>query len=63
MLAVSRRARKAYTWQFQQVDMRGTMLILWNGFFAKVNTWLVVVLFDENDVVEAVSVTQEERDA
>ena len=58
LLAVSRRARKVYTWQRDDWDMDGTVLLLFNGFWVDAKTDIVVVFFDDDDVVLDVAVTQ-----
>ena len=58
LLEVSRRARKIYTWQRDDWDMEGTILLLYNGIFVDARTDIVVVFFDDDDVVMDVAVTQ-----
>jgi len=58
LLEVSRRARKIYTWQRDDWDMGGTILLLYNGIFVDARTDIVVVFFDDDDVVMDVAVTQ-----
>lgn len=57
LLEVSRRARKIYTWQRDDWDMDGTILILFNGIYVDAMTDIVVVFFDD-DIVMDVAVTQ-----
>jgi hypothetical protein len=58
LLEVSRRARKIYTWQRDDWDMGGTILLLYNGIFVDARTDIVVVFFDDDDIVMDVAVTQ-----
>jgi hypothetical protein len=58
LLAVSRRARHIYTWQRDDWAMDGTVLLLFNGIYVDTKTDVVVVFFDEDDVVMDVAVTQ-----
>ena len=58
MLAVSRRARKVYTWQRDDWDMDGTILLLFNSVAIDAKTDIVVVFFDDDDIVMDVAVTQ-----
>ena len=58
LLEVSRRARKVYTWQRDDWDMEGTILILFNGIYVDAMTDIVVVFFDDDDIVMDVAVTQ-----
>jgi hypothetical protein len=51
VLAVARRSENALTWQYDRVAAAGTMLILFNRIASETSTDLLVVFFDEHDVV------------
>jgi hypothetical protein len=54
-LATARRAENALTWQHDRVAAAGTVLLLFNRVSARTSTDLLVVFFDEHDVVSAVA--------
>jgi len=59
-LAVARRAENVYTWQYDRLDARGSVLLLWNGLALRTASDLLVVFFDERDRVADVAVRHAE---
>lgn len=55
-LAMANRSHDVFTWQYDEVDLDGTVLLLFNGFSAEAVSDLLVVFFDEYDVVTDVVV-------
>ncbi len=55
-LALARRAENAFTYQYDDVDADGTFLLLWTGVWTETQTDLLVIFFDERDVVSEVAV-------
>lgn len=54
-LAVARRGEDVLTWQRDVLDAVGTWLVLYNHAWVDVDSDLLVVFFDEHDVVSAVA--------
>jgi hypothetical protein len=59
-LAVARRAEDVWTWQFDRLELDGTVLLLWNGFDLITRSDLLVVFFDADGVVADVAVRHAE---
>jgi len=59
-LAVARRAENVYTWQYDRLAARGSLLLLWNGLSLRTTSDLLVVFFDGHDVVADVAVRHAE---
>ena len=55
-LAMANRSHRVFTWQYDEVELDGTVLLLFNAFGAEAVTDLLVVFFDEYDVVTDVAV-------
>lgn len=51
VLATARRSEGALTWQYDSVSTAGTVLLLFNSLSSTTATDLLVVFFDEHDVV------------
>ncbi len=51
VLATARRSENALTWQYDSVSSAGTALLLYNRMSSSTATDLLVVFFDEKDVV------------
>lgn len=62
-LQLGNQAHDAFTYQFERLRFRGTYLLLYGGFWATVDSDLVLILFDENDVVREVSIRRKATDA
>ena len=60
-LDVARRAEQIWTWQGETIEIDGTMLILWSGFWVDAKTNLVVVGFDDAGRVTFVTTTRREE--
>jgi len=54
-VALGNRAQDAFTWQHDVLDGRGTLALLYNRFDADIESDLLVVFFDEADVVREVA--------
>lgn len=54
-LAVARRTHGVLTWQRDVLEARGTWLLLYNRAWVVVDSDLLVVFFDEQDLVRAVA--------
>jgi hypothetical protein len=54
-LAVARRSQGVLTWQRDVLSARGTWLLLYNRAWVEVDSDLLVVFFDADDVVTAVA--------
>jgi hypothetical protein len=59
-LAVARRAENVCTWQYDRLTARGSLLLLWNGLSVRTSSDLLVVFFDERDLVADVAVRHAE---
>jgi hypothetical protein len=55
-LALANRSHDVFTWQYDEVDLDGTVLLLFNAFAAEAVSDLLVVFFDEYGVVTDVAV-------
>jgi hypothetical protein len=54
-LAVARRGKDVLTWQRDVLHAHGTWLLLYNHAWVEVDSDLLVVFFDEHDVVRALA--------
>lgn len=57
-LSIANRAQDVFTYQFDKLEMKGTALILYNQINATVRSDLLVIFFDDQDVVVDVSLRQ-----
>ena len=55
-LALAGRGQRVFTYQYDEVQLDGTVLLLFNAFGAEAVTDLLVVFFDEYDLVTSVAV-------
>ena len=60
-IALGNRARDAFTWQYDDLEGWGTFLVLYNRIQIDAESELLVVFFDENDVVREVSLRELEE--
>jgi hypothetical protein len=54
-ISLGNRSRDAFTWQYDDLKGSGTFLVLYNRIQIDAESQLLVVFFDENDVVREVS--------
>jgi hypothetical protein len=54
-VALGNRAQDAFSWQHDVLDGRGTLTLFYNRFDAEVESDLLVVFFDDDDVVREVA--------
>jgi hypothetical protein len=54
-LAVANRVQDVLTWQRDELEFDGTWLLLWNRAAVRTDSDLLVVFFDESDVVRDVA--------
>jgi hypothetical protein len=59
-LAVAHRQQDVFTWQRDEVEFGGTWLLLFNRVDARTDSDLLVVFFDEHDVVRDVALRRSE---
>lgn len=60
-IALGNRARDAFTWQYDDLTGWGTFLVFYNRIQIDAESELLVVFFDENDVVREVSLRELEE--
>lgn len=57
-IALGNRSRDAFTWQYDDLTGWGTFLVFYNRIQVAAESELLVVFFDENDVVREVSLRE-----
>ncbi|MFO0980650.1 MAG: hypothetical protein U1E76_02705 [Planctomycetota bacterium] len=60
-VALGNRAHDVFTYQFDRVDLDGTWLVLFLYTATEVKSDLLVIFFDEHDVVKEVSFREDTR--
>lgn len=59
-LAVARRQQDVFTWQRDELEFDGIWLLLYNRVGARTDSDLLVVFFDESDIVRDVALRRSE---